>query len=73
MILACVDFVIFEYAKLFKKLQSGNMDPEERLARLVKERNMAEEMRWYSTMEARGNIRYQTDRDDYSGISEGLK
>jgi len=36
MTLACVDFVIFEYAKLFKKLQSGNMEPEDRLARLVK-------------------------------------
>jgi len=36
MTLACVDFVIFEYAKLFRKLQSGNMEPEERLARLVK-------------------------------------
>jgi hypothetical protein len=36
MTLACVDFVIFEYAKLFKKLQSGNMEPEERQARLVK-------------------------------------
>ncbi len=36
MTLACVDFVIFEYATLFRKLQSGNMAPEERLAKLVK-------------------------------------